>query len=233
MQEKIATFEKVSLKEFTRAMKELFPVYQFKDGQLETMLNNIPMPRRSTHGSAGYDFFTPFEFVLRPGTSIVIPTGIRVKFEETINEDTTVNFSDWALIMMPKSGIGTKTSIRLSNTLGLIDCDYYYSSNEGHIMVKLEMPVDLPSDPNTTTKFGTTLGISRKVYKFEEHCKFVQGMFIKYGITTDDDTYEKENRDGGFGSTGSNIKDNTSTDSDTSTDQTTEENINFMTLYTY
>ena len=103
--------------------------YEMKSPEFE-------LPRRSTQNSAGYDFFAPFEFILRPGTAIMIPTGIRVKFVENDG-----NGSDWALLFLPKSGIGTKTSIRLSNTLGLIDCDYYYSpDNEGHIMIKLEMP---------------------------------------------------------------------------------------------
>ena len=198
MQSKIAKFEKVSLDQFTKDMETLFPKYQFKEGQLEIMHREIQMPRRSTRGSAGYDFFAPFEFILRPGTAIVIPTGIRVKFVETAEED-----SSWCLLMMPKSGIGTKSSVRLSNTLGLIDCDYYYSDNEGHILIKLEMPVSAPSPVATaTSKYNTSLDINRKALKIEEGSKFVQGVFIQFGITEDDDDYEKEERNGGFGSTG-------------------------------
>ena len=225
MQEKIATFEKVSLKEFTRAMTELFPKYVFAKNQLEIMLQEIPMPRRSTKGAAGYDFFAPFEFVLRPGTSIVIPTGIRVRFSDTDDEKDNI---DWALILMPKSGIGTKTSIHLSNTLGLIDSDYYFSDNEGHIMVKLEMPGNSGDNPvATTTKFGTPLEVTRKAFKFEEHSKFIQGVFMKFGITTDDDQYEKDDRNGGFGSSGafaeSKPTENESSSGDPSTDENAEE----------
>ena len=221
MQEKIAKFEKVSLKEFTRAMTELFPKYQFKEDQLEIMLREIPMPRRATTGSAGYDFFAPFEFILRPGTAIMIPTGIRVKFVENDGND-----SDWALLFLPKSGIGTKTSIRLSNTLGLIDCDYYYSpDNEGHIMIKLEMPSYNPSPVATsTTKFCSNLDIVRKATKFIEHSKFVQAIFVKYGITVDDEDYEKEERNGGLGSTGTGIPSSPSFDDASSGDPFTDEN---------
>lgn len=223
MQQKVATFEKVSLEEFSKTMRELFPKYVFKNEQLEIMHREIPMPRRSTEGSAGYDFFAPFEFVLRPGTAIMIPTGIRVKFVDV--EDPEDN-PDWALVFLPKSGIGTKTSIHLSNTLGLIDCDYYFSDNEGHIMIKMEMPCDNPTPVATaTTKFGTSLDITRKAAKFAEHSKFVQGVFIKFGITTDDDKYDKEERNGGFGSTGNIITNNKPVDAGaTSGDPFTDEN---------
>ena len=242
MQKQVAVFEKVSLKEFTRAMTELFPKYLFVKDQLEIMLNEIPMPRRSTKGAAGYDFFAPFEFVLKPGTAIVIPTGIRVKFvnPENTDNDSLDNVSEWALLMMPKSGIGTKTSIHLSNTLGLIDCDYYQSDNEGHIFVKLEMPVSNSNLTGATlagaTKFGTSLDVLRKSYKFEEHCKFVQGVFVQYGITVDDDQYIKDDRNGGFGSTGdktneniNNVKPGTSDDNATPGDPFTDENASEIT----
>lgn len=221
MAEKVAKFEKVSVKEFTRAMTELFPNYEFKKDQLALMLREIPMPRRSTSGSVGFDFFAPFEFVLRPGTAIMIPTGIRVRFEESDGND-----SDWGLAFLPKSGIGTKTSIRLSNTIGLIDCDYYYSpSNEGHIMIKMEMPAYNPSPTATaTTKFGTSLEIVRKAAKFTEHCKFVQAVFFKYGITIDDDEYEKEERNGGFGSTGTGVTPGPSFDDQSSGNPFTDDN---------
>ena len=190
----IAKFEKVSLKEFSRAMRKVFPKYEFTDEMLQIMLNEIHLPVRSTKRSAGYDFFAPFEFTLAPGTSIIIPTGIRCNI-----------FDDgWFLDIVPKSGIGTKTSIHLSNTMGIIDADYYQSENEGHIMVKLEMPVDNPMPtPFTshTSQFKTDLRIKRKNYHFEEGQKFVQGIFTIFGITVNDDEDEKEDRNGGFGST--------------------------------
>ena len=40
------------------------------------------MPKRATKGSAGYDFFAPFDIVLNPGETIKVPTGIRVSMEE-------------------------------------------------------------------------------------------------------------------------------------------------------
>lgn len=194
----VGEFEKVSLEEYTRALKEIFPNHEWSDEEIEEIYDGIKLPIRSTKKSAGYDFFLPFHFTLYPGCSIMIPTGIRCRIND-----------DWALFLYPKSGIGCKTSIRFSNTIPLIDADYYGSSNEGHIMVKLEMPVATPQDyfNVSRSRFGNVLTMVKKGYTFEERCKFVQGVFLPYGITESDDLIEKPDRDGGFGSTGDGTTD--------------------------
>ena len=156
---RIAKFEKVSEAEFLKACDSL-EVY-----------NDIKLPKRATVGSAGYDFYAPFEITLAPGETIKIPTGIRVKME--------VNY---VLKLYPRSGLGFKYRLQLNNTVGIIDSDYYYSDNEGHIFAKVT------NDSNE----GKTVTINKGE-------GFMQGIFIEYGITIDDDTTEIRN--GGFGST--------------------------------
>ena len=68
------------------------------------------------------DFFAPFDITLKPGETIKIPTGIRAQMEE-----------EWVLKLYPRSGLGFKFRLQLNNTVGVIDSDYYYSDNEGHI----------------------------------------------------------------------------------------------------
>ena len=156
---RIAKFEKVSEAEFLKACDSL-EVY-----------NDIKLPKRATVGSAGYDFYAPFDITLAPGETIKIPTGIRVKME--------VNY---VLKLYPRSGLGFKYRLQLNNTVGIIDSDYYYSDNEGHIFAKVT------NDSNE----GKTVTINKGE-------GFMQGIFIDYGITIDDDTTEIRN--GGFGST--------------------------------
>ncbi len=93
-------------------------------GSLEVW--DIPLPRRATSGSAGYDFTCPATVTLAPGASIVIPTGVRCKME-----------AGWVLLLFPRSGLGFKHRICLANTVGVIDSDYFAAKNEGHILVKL------------------------------------------------------------------------------------------------
>ena len=111
---KIAKFEKVSKEEFLKSCDDI-NVYE-----------NIKLPKRATKGSAGYDFYAPFDFTLNPGETIKIPTGIRASMDE-----------DYVLMLFPRSSLGFKYRLQLNNTVGIIDSDYYYSDNEGHIFIKI------------------------------------------------------------------------------------------------
>jgi dUTP pyrophosphatase len=122
----VGHFEKVSLSQFKNAMKEEFDEF-YNDDQIKEMYDGIQLPRRATSGSAGYDFKSPFWFVLGANHSIKIPTGIRA----IINPG-------WFLGCLPRSGLGFKYGVRLWNTFGVIDSDYSNSKNEGHIFVKLQ-----------------------------------------------------------------------------------------------
>lgn len=166
---KIAKFHKVSLEQFMNAMREEFPEYSEED--VRTFYVGIKLPRRATRGSAGYDFYSPFSFSLKPGASVKIPTGIRAEMEE-----------DWVLKLYPRSGLGFKYRLQLNNTVGIIDSDYFGSDNEGHIMAKI----------TNDSREGKTLEINAGM-------GFMQGIFLEYGITVDDDA--SDIRNGGFGST--------------------------------
>ena len=84
------------------------------------------------------------------------------------------------LKLYPRSGLGFKYRVRLENTVGVIDSDYYYSDNEGHIQVKL---TNEGSKPMT-------------VHKGEA---YMQGIFSEYLLAVEDEVTEERN--GGFGST--------------------------------
>jgi dUTP pyrophosphatase len=153
---RIATFMKVSLPEY------------LKSGS-ETEYNDIVLPKRATKSSAGYDFFAPIDINLAPSQTIKIATGIRVKIED-----------GWFLAIYPRSGLGFKYRLRLDNTVGIIDADYFNADNEGHIFIKLTNCGDKP------------LSVAKGQ-------GFAQGIFTEFGITLDDDACEI--RTGGFGST--------------------------------
>ena len=157
----IATFGRVSEQEYRRAMAE-------REGFLPVA--EIPLPRRATAGSAGYDFVSPLEVTVPAGGSVLIPTGIRAEMEP-----------GWVLMIFPRSSLGFRYGIRLSNTTGVIDSDYAFADNEGHIMVKLRNPSE------------TAVHIARGD-------RFCQGVFLPYG--TAEETEITGQRTGGFGSTG-------------------------------
>lgn len=138
---------------------------------IDLAYDKLILPKRATKNSAGYDFFAPFDFTLKPGETIKIPTGIRCKMP-----------GDVFLMMLPRSGLGFKYRFQLDNTCGVIDSDYYYSDNQGHIFVKF----------TNDSKEG-------KVLSIKEGEAFCQGIFLKYLLTEDDECNVERN--GGLGST--------------------------------
>lgn len=167
--QRVARFMKVSEENFVQAMREEFPAYNEQD--IKDMYASLMLPGRATKGSAGYDFYAPFAFSLEPGSTIKIPTGIRVQMQE-----------DWVLQLYPRSGLGFKYRLQMNNTVGIIDSDYFFSDNEGHIFAKITND----SNEGRTLEIGAGTG-------------FMQGIFLQYGITEDDAA--EGIRNGGFGST--------------------------------
>ena len=78
---KIAKFEKVSFEQFKKDWLDTFN-RALTDEELLEIYDNIQLPKRATKGSAGYDFKSPLDFTLAPGSSIKIPTGIRCKIKD-------------------------------------------------------------------------------------------------------------------------------------------------------
>ncbi len=169
MIKRIAKFHKVSPEQFTEDWKDTFG--ETDDEKINRIYEDIKLPKRATSGSAGYDFFAPIEILLAPGETIKVPTGIRVEMEE-----------NWVLKCYPRSGLGFKYRLQLNNTVGIIDSDYFYSDNEGHIFSKIT------NDTNEGKTIEIPVGTG-----------FMQGIFVEYGITVDDDADAVRN--GGFGST--------------------------------
>jgi len=154
------------------SFEQFAEAYADMDSQIvRNMYDELKVPKRATTGSAGYDFFCPMDLTIAPGATVKIPTGIRVWIEE-----------NWVLKLYPRSGLGFKYRLQLNNTVGIIDSDYYNSDNEGHIFAKITN--DTNEDKTISLKKGEG---------------FMQGIFIEYGITVDDEVTDLRN--GGLGST--------------------------------
>lgn len=158
--QRIAQFEKVSLEQFLSTCPEGKEAYE-----------KLKLPQRATSGSAGYDFYMPYDLTLAPGKTALIPTGIRARMQD-----------GWVLCLFPRSGLGFKFRMQLNNTVGIIDADYYHSDNEGHIQAKI-----------------TNDSRENKVLELKQGQGFMQGIFLPFGITEDDEV--NTIRNGGFGST--------------------------------
>lgn len=132
---------------------------------------DFELPKRSTKYSAGYDFINPEDVQCLPDTITMVRTGIKAQFPE-----------DETLLMFNRSSNPKKKHLILINGVGVVDADYYNNEdNEGEIA----FPFYNISKEIITIKAGEKLG---------------QGLFVKYGITCDDEA--EGERKGGFGSTG-------------------------------
>jgi dUTP pyrophosphatase len=129
----------------------------------------IKLPTRGSKNSAGYDFYSPVDAVIQPNEMAMIWTDVKASM-----------YYDNALIIIPRSSMG-KHPIMISNTVGLIDSDYYGNeSTDGNIGFRL-------------FNLGTT------PYEIKAGDRIGQGIFINYKTVKDDNTTAE--RKGGFGST--------------------------------
>ena len=130
----------------------------------------IKLPARATKHSAGYDFYSPIDLVISPKTASMIWTDVKAFFEPNI-----------VLLTSVTSGMGKKC-VMLSNTIGVIDSDYYGNiDNDGNIGFRLYNY----GDQDYVIKAGDKIG---------------QGIFLPF-FTVDDETEITAVREGGFGST--------------------------------
>ncbi len=141
------------------------------EAEIKKIYDSISLPKRATKQSAGYDFYAPIDITMNPNEVLLIPSGIRAKIDD-----------GYVLMLFPRSSLGFKYRMQLNNTVGVIDADYYNAENEGHIMCKFM----------NDSRDGKQLHV-------EAGQGMVQGIFMSFGITVDDDADQV--RTGGIGST--------------------------------
>ncbi len=132
--------------------------------------SEILVPQRASRHSAGYDLASIEDVEINPGEIKMIPTGLKVLIPD--NE---------SLYIFPRSSLGIKKGLMMSNGVGVVDADYYNNAdNEGHVMIPL-------------------YNFSSKLVKVSKGERVAQGIFMNYQKTVDDDPSHSA-RLGGFGS---------------------------------
>lgn len=117
----------------------------------------VKLPKRSTKGSAGYDFFSPYLFVISPGHTLFVKTWVKAQMPE-----------DTVLLLFERSSWGFKKQISIPNSVGVIDSDYYGNAeNDGNIAFAFTNHGSEPLEVKVGDKIG-------------------QGIFLSYFLTDDD-----------------------------------------------
>lgn len=128
--------------------------------------DNATMPERATKGSAGYDIAASETVTIQPGEIKLVSTGLAVQMEQ-----------DDVMLLIDRSSNPRKRGLILSNSVGVIDHDYF------------------PSE-----FMGMFTNITDKPVTIEAGQRIMQAVFVKYGLVDDDHAVGQ--RTGGFGSTG-------------------------------
>lgn len=173
----IMHFEKITREQWVKDMVNLYSFGSLSEENLEKinkLYDGIKLPKRATKHSAGYDFYISGDGAISAENSGIILTGIRWVCDKEEDKNKVLQ-------IYPRSGIGFRTGVRLMNTVGIIDADYWEGNNEGHIMVKLYNPMNASFE----AKDGDAI---------------VQGVITEY-YTCDDEEEIAEKRTGGMGST--------------------------------
>lgn len=133
---------------------------------------DVMLPVRADSNSAGYDFFCPRDITLLPAQKMLVFTDVKAYMRE-----------DEVLMLYPRSSLGIKQGLMLSNTAGVIDASYYSNDgNDGNIGLAL-------------------LNTSGRAIELKQGQRVIQGIFTKY-LTVDEDNVLDESRKGGIGSSG-------------------------------
>lgn len=112
-------------------------------------------PRRATKGSAGYDFYAPDNYLLKPMIWTTIDT--EVAFTD---DDFCTDFGKWFMAIFPRSGLSTNFGLRIRNTVPIIDMDYRDT-------IKLTVTIDVPYELEAGERFAQGIILPYGVFVHE------------------------------------------------------------------
>lgn len=133
----------------------------------------INLPERKTAAAAGYDLEAALDCIVTPGELTLVPTGLKAYMQP-----------DEVLSLHIRSGLAVHQKLMLTNSVGIIDADYYNNpDNEGHIFIAFR-------------------NLGRDSVAIKKGERIAQGLFQKYLTADGDEAGQGRQRQGGFGSTG-------------------------------
>lgn len=159
---------------------------------IELCRDNVKLPTYATDGSAAMDIYSPEEYIIAPGESIMIPTGLKVNIP-----------IGYALLIQPRSGLSRKTKLRIPNTPGLIDSDYH--EEIGVLVENIDAPVKeigmefVNGELQDSTLFGSSFTIG-KGERFAQ-MRLVEVPMVNWLPVKSLGSFENDHGEG-FGSTG-------------------------------
>lgn len=157
------------------------------------MAEDMSVPVYAHATDAGMDIYSPAEYIIAPGETVIIPTGIKVAIPE-----------GYALLIQPRSGQSAKTKLRIANTPGLIDSGY--RDEIGVIVENIEPPFkDIDYEFDSTGEIHIKSILHGEAYTIAPGQRFAQMRLVQVPkaefVQVESVGEIGEDRKGGFGST--------------------------------
>lgn len=153
---------------------------------IELCREGAKIPSYAHDGDAAMDIYSPEEYTILPGETKIIPTGLKVELP-----------FGYAFLIQPRSGVSSKTKLRIANSPGLIDSQF--RGEIGIIIENIEPPIKDITFNVDSCEYG-------KSYVIEKGERIAQLRLVEvptaifYQV---DKVNENTSRaTGGFGSTG-------------------------------
>lgn len=157
---------------------------------------NAKEPAYAHVSDSGMDVYALEDITLAPGEQRIIPIGIKVALP-----------AGYELQVRPKSGLSSKTKLRVANSPGTVDAGY--RDEIGVIVENIEPPIrsiaiDFAESPNDPIPVGAIeFGRSYTISKSQKFAQLVLSEVPKAVLYEVESVGEiGEDRGGGFGSTG-------------------------------
>ena len=163
---------------------------------IELCGENAKLPKYAHLGDGAMDLYSPADYTINPGESIIIPVDIKVALPY-----------GYAFLIHPRSGLSSKTKLRVANSIGLVDSQY--KGNIGVIIENTEPPIkDISYEFDENGKPIITSILHGQSYTISKGERFAQMRLAEVCTVNWVPVQSVEgigdDRGGGFGSSGKN-----------------------------